>query len=177
MDNIAKQVIEFYTKFKKEPTLIDLNIEDQSLLSRTWNVFVTVYLKWEINWSSWNIREIEWNIVWEIIKNTINAISQDPRFDPINIDDIPNLKVRVDEITNRRVLKDWEIKTLEPVKNWIIAIKKDYEILSVILPSISPLLLKWEDFIPALADKLWVDDFKEEEYIIYSINTEVHKDF
>ena len=177
MDKLAKQVIDFYTKFKKEPTLLDLNIEDQSLLTRKWNVFVTIYLKWEINGSSWNIREIEENIAGEIIKNTINAISQDPRFEPIKIDDIPNVKVRVDEITDRRVLKDWEINTIEPVKNWVIAIKKDYSILSVILPNISPLILKWSDFLTVLASKFWIPELKEEEYIIYAIDTKVYKDF
>lgn len=177
MNTIAKQIIEFYTKFNKEPELTDLNIEDTSLLTRTWNIFVTIYLKGEISWSSWNIKEIEVNIVNEVIKNTMNAISKDPRFEPIKTEDLPSLKVRVDEITSRRVLKKWEIDTLEPVREWVIAIQKDYDSLAVILPNISPLLLKWSDFTKALTNKLWITELKEEEYIIYWISTTIYKDF
>ncbi len=176
MVELVKQVIDYYTKFKKTPDLSELKI-NEDLLSRPWNVFVTIYKNGEISGSSWNIKEIEESIALELIENTINAISKDPRFEPISIDDVEHLKIRVDEITGRRVLKEKEINTLEPMKTWVIAIKKDYETLATILPDISPLIITWDDFSWALSSKLWVTDFKESDYIIYAIETKVEKDF
>lgn len=177
MIEIAKQTIDYFLKFKKEPDIKDLDIKDTSLLERTGNIFVTIYLNWEINGSSGNIKEIETSIASEVIKNTINAISKDPRFEPIKEEDKAKLKIRIDEIIDRKVLQEWEIKTLEPINKWVIAIDKNYETLSVILPNISPVLLNWEDFISALTTKLWIKKFEEKNYIVYSIDTEINKDF
>jgi len=177
MVEIVKQTIDFFLKFGKNPELKDLKISDESLLNRRWNIFVTTYLNWDINGSSGNIKEIEDNIVLELIENTINAISEDPRFEKLKQEDIPNIKIRVDEITGRNILDSWVIKTLEPVKSWVIAIRKDYETLVVILPNISASILSWEDFLYYLQEKLGVKEFKEEEYIVYSIETKVYKDF
>jgi len=176
MINTVKQTIDFYLKYNKKPELKDLQIEE-SLLNRDWNIFVTIYLNGEINWSSWNIKEIKTTIAEELIENTINAISKDPRFEKLRLEDIPNTKIRVDEITGRNILQNWEISKLEPVKFWVIAIKKDYNSLVTILPNISASILSWEDFIYYLWQKLGVKKFKEDDYIIYSIETKIYKDF
>jgi len=177
MVDITKQTIDFFLKFWKKPELKDLKIKDESLLNRRWNVFITIYLNGEINGSSWNIKEIKDNIVLELIENTVNAISKDPRFEKLKLEDIPNIKIRVDEISNRKILEKWEIKSLEPIKSWVIAIKKNYDTLVVILPNISASILSWEDFLYYLWEKLGVKEFKEDDYIIYSIETVISKDF
>ena len=177
MVDLAKQVIDYYTKYQKEPKIEDLEIKESILKERIGKVFVTIYLNWEINWSSWNINEIEKTLAEEIIQNTINAISKDPRFKPISIDDAKNVKIRIDEISSRTPLQEGAIKTLEPTKTWVIAIKKDYETLAVVLPNISPKLLTWDDFYEALKFKLWIKQFEEKDYILYSIETVVDKNF
>lgn len=176
MLEVVKQTIDFFLKFWKKPELKDLKIEEE-LLNKKWNVFVTIYLNWEINGSSGNIKEIKDNIIEELIENTVNAISRDPRFDKLKEADIPNIKIRIDEIINRNILEAWAIKTLEPIKHWVIAIKKDYEALVVILPNISASILSGEDFLYYLQKKLWIKEFKEDDYIIYSIETSITKDF
>ncbi len=176
MNKIAKQVVEYYTKYFKTPTVNEIKIEDESLLNRQWSIFVTIYKNWEVRGSAWNIKEIKSSIIWEIIENTIEAISKDSRFEPLKLDEVKDIKVRVDEITTRNVLQDSEIKKLDPVKNWILVIKKDYEKMACILPNINPLLLSWEDFIPVIQEKLWEKNFDEKNYIIYSIETEIFRD-
>jgi len=176
MIQIVKQTIEFYAKYLKTPTINEVKFEDESLLAKQWSVFVTIYKNWEIRWSAWNIKEIKSSLVWEIIENTIEAISKDTRFEPIKLDEVKDLKLRLDIITNRNVLKEWEIKKLDPVKNWVLAIKKDYENVACILPNINPSLLTWGDFIPVLESKLWIKKFDEKDYIIYSIETEIFRD-
>ena len=177
MLSIVQQTIDFYTKNFKTPKSTDLQIEDPSLLENNWSVFVTIYKNWEIRWSSWNIKEIKENLVEELIENTVTAISKDSRFKPVKLDEIKDLKLRVDKITNRKVLQDNEIIQIDPTKYWILAIKKDYNSMAANLPNINPLLLTWEDLIPVLEAKFNTKKFEEKDYIIYKIETEVFDNF
>ena len=177
MLNIVRQTMEFYTQYKKKPSINDIKIDDSSLLEWKISVFVTLYKNWEIRWSGWNIREISNSTAEELIENTIHAISKDTRFPEVKFDEVKDLKIRLDIITNRKVIQDDELVKIDPVKNWILTIKKDYSKLAVILPNIHPTLLTGEDFIPILKEKLWEKNFKANEYIIYEIETEISRDF
>lgn len=173
MIEIAKQTIDFYLKNNKVPTIHDIEITDASNLDKKGSIFVTLYKNWEIRGSAGNIKEIKKSIVSEIIENTVHAISLDTRFSPLNLNEASDVKIRIDEITNRKVLKDKEISGLDPVKSWVIAIKKDYEKMVVILPNINPTLLSGDDFGPILKTKLWEKKFNEKDYILYGIETRV----
>jgi len=177
MLNIARQTIDFYMKNLKVPNIDNLDIANKNLITERWSIFVTVYYKWNIRWSWWNIKEIEDNIVSETISNTIHAISNDSRFKAITLSESKDLKIRIDKISSRNILKDKNINQIDPTINWIIVIKKDYSKLACILPNINPLLLTWEDFIPVLKEKLKEKDFIESDYIIYEITTEVNTDY
>jgi AMMECR1 domain-containing protein len=80
-------------------------------------------------------------LVLEIIENTIEAISQDSRFSPVKLDEVKDIKIRVDLITSRKILKESEVLSIDPVKNGVLVIKKDYSSTALILPNINPLLL------------------------------------
>ena len=177
MLNIVQQTIVFYTKYLKTPNILDLKIDDKSLLEKKWSVFVTIYKNWEIRWSAWNIKEIKSNLVEELIENTVKSISNDSRFSPIKPDEVDLTKIRIDLITNRKILNEWELIKLDPVKSWVLIIKKDYEKMAAILPNINPNLLTWEDFIPVLKEKLAEKNFDEKDYIIYAISTEMYINF
>jgi len=170
MIDIVKQIIQFNIETWKTPSLENLKINDESLLNETWNIFVTLYKDWEIVWSSWNVVDIEKNIVLELIWSTISALN-DIRFTKINISQINSIRIRIDKIIKRTLLWEKDLKELNPLNTWILTIKKDYTKLWVILPNISPELKKWEDYISILTDKL-NEDFKKDDYIIYEIETE-----
>ncbi|MFK7779623.1 MAG: hypothetical protein QM490_00535, partial [Candidatus Gracilibacteria bacterium] len=59
----------------------------------------------------------------------------------------------------------------------VLAIKKDYNSMAVILPNINPLLLTGEDLIPILKEKFKIPKFIEKDYIIYKIETQVTDNF
>lgn len=183
MIELVRQIISYYIKNKKEPSINDLNIKDKSLLNIRWCVFVTIYKNWEIRWSAWNTVEFESSIVNELIKSTIECITNDSRFKPLTLEESKEVKIRVDIINDKIFLNSpknldpstWkikELKNIDPVKSWILAIKKDYENLAVILPNINNTLLNWDDFIKVLKAKLWDKDFDEKNYILYEIKTE-----
>lgn len=177
MLEIVKQIIDFYKKNLKTPKLYDLNIENSPLLNQKISSFITLYYKWEIRWSAWNIKEIKDNWVNELIENTISALTKDSRFKPINLNEIDEIKIRIDKIISREILKDKSIKSIDPTISWVIVIKKDYSKIACILPNINPKLLTWEDYIPILKEKLEEKDFKEEDYIIYEIKTEIETSY
>lgn len=177
MISIAKQTLDFYLKNFKTPTVADLNIENISLLDSTGSLFITLYKKWEIRWASWNIKEIKSSIVEEIIENTIIALTKDSRFDPVKLDEAKDIKIRVDFLKTRKILQDKEIMQIDPIKEWILALKKDYSKMATILPNINPSLLTWEDLIPILEMKFDIKEFKEEDYILYKIETQTTDNF
>ncbi|MDD3794179.1 MAG: AMMECR1 domain-containing protein [Candidatus Gracilibacteria bacterium] len=177
MLEIVKQIIDFYIKNQKFPKIYDLNIENSSLLNEKLSCFVTFYYKGEIRGSAGNIKEIKDNGINEIIENTITALTKDSRFKPITPNEAYDLKIRIDKINNREMLKDKSIKTIDPTISGIITIKKDYSKMACILPNINPKLLTGEDFIPILKEKLSERSFKEDDYIIYEIKTIVETSY
>ncbi len=175
MLDLVKQIIEFYFKNLRTPKLEELEIKQNWLLERKGSVFVTLYISWVVRGSSWNIKEIEENMVLELIQNTVQAL-QDSRFSKIKLDEKNEIKVRIDEISDRwRPLNDWEIKKIDPTKNGILLIKTNYEKACVILPNISGSLISWEDFIPVLGKKLG-ENFDDKNYLVYKIETDVVSD-
>jgi len=173
MIDLVKQIIDYYYKNFNKPKIEDLEIKDKELLNRSWSIFVTLYLDWMIRGSSWNIKEIEKNIVWELIENTIQAL-EDSRFTKPSLAEKGKLKIRIDEIVNRwKPLADWEIDKIDPTKFGVLVIKTDYQKASIILPNISGNLITWTDFRKVLSKKLQ-EEFEDKNYLVYKIETKVY---
>ena len=163
MISIVQQTLDFYLSKMSAPDVMDLKLSNEELASTKWSCFVTLFLKWEVRWSAWNIKEIKSSIAEELIANTIQAITKDTRFSPLTIGEKNDVKLRVDYIKNRKVIsrtaeekKDW-IETLakvDPVKNWVIVIKKDYTKTATILPNIDPKVISGNDYQDILSAKL-----------------------
>lgn len=178
MLEIVKQTIDFYIKNLKTPYTEDINFDsEKSLLDERWCFFVTIYLKWEVRWSAGNIKEIKDNSALELIESAVSAISKDSRFSPLSLSESKDIKIRVDKIIYKEILKDKKILDLDPAISWLLVIKKDYSKTACILPNINPKLFAWEDFLPVLAEKLWEKIFVEEDYIVYEIKTETETDY
>lgn len=180
MIDIIDQIIKYYLQYKKSPTVNDLQIEDITLMDpQQKSLFVTIYKNWEINWSSWtamNVNKIP--LITLLIENTIHALSKDKRFNPAELKDIENLKVRLDIIQSKTVLPEWKtLKDIDPTKSGILAIKKNYEKIALILANIHPVLITWDDYNEVLKAKLNDKDFKEENYLIYEIISEQKNNF
>ncbi len=169
MIDIVLQIIKHYLDFWQKPTKNDISIKDENLLNSRWNIFVTIYKNGEIVWNSGNVVEIENDLVNELIENTIWAL-EDKRFPNLDSDDLNKIKLRIDIIKNRKIF--WsKIEEFNPIKFWILAIKKDYEKLAVILPNISPTLTSPKDCVQVLSKKL-NEEFNIENYIVYELETE-----
>ncbi len=177
MLDIVKQTIDFYMKNLRKPEINELNINNKDLLWERASCFVTLYHKWNIRWSAWNIKEISQNTIEELIENTIHAISEDKRFSKLSLQESKELKIRVDKIISRELVEKSNINKIEPTSSWVIVLKKDYEKMACILPNIDAKILTWEDYTPILEQKLNEKNFNPDDYHIYMIKTETETDY
>lgn len=185
MIDIVKQTIDFFIQKARAPKVEELQNVDIELLNTKWSCFVTIFLNWQIRGSAGNIKEIKKSLAEEIIENTIEAISKDFRFNKLAFNEVKSIKIRVDLITNRKILAltDSETKTkiqiiskINPVKKGIIVIKKDYTKSATLLPNIDAKLISWKDYNNILSAKL-DEIFDENKYIIYEIDTKVQSNY
>jgi len=176
MKELVSHILEAYFKEMKTPKIQELNVSED-LKNKKGSCFITIYSKWEVRGSAGNIKEIHGNLAEEILDNTMQALTWDKRFSPLTLTESEDLGFRIDYISGRKIISEAELKKLDPVKSGVIAIKRDYEKLAVILPNISPKLLTWSDFIPVLLKKLEEKKFSEKDYILYSIETQVETNY
>ncbi len=172
MKEIVQETLSQYFKKMREPQYSELSLAlSEEDMSRKWCSFVTLYLNGEVHGSAGNIKEIAPTLAQDIYLNTLEALTKDKRFKPLTLAEAESLKFRLDIIEERKVISEAEMKSLDPVKFGVIAIKRDYDKLAVILPNISPKILTGSDFIEILKNKLSEKKFDEKEYIIYWIST------
>ena len=176
MKNLVSQILEQYFKKMHEPKLEELTIPAK-ISEEKWCCFVTLYLKWEVHGSAGNIKEVHPSLAEELIANTMQALTWDKRFSPLTLDEAEKVQYRIDKISDRKMITIKELKALDPVKNGVIAIKRDYEKLAVVLPNMSPKLLTGQDFIAVLLKKLEDRKLDDTWYILYQISTEVETNY
>ena len=172
----VQHIIDAYFLKMRAPDISELPEEKNTPpLSEKWACFVTLYHKGEVRWSAGNIKEVHPTLAEEMLTNTVEAMTKDKRFTPITFDEKEWLNFRVDIIKNRAMIELEEVRKLDPVKMWVIAIKRDYEKLAVILPNISPKLLIWSDLLTSLEKKLSDTKLSDKAYIFYKIETEIER--
>ena len=171
MKEIVSAVLDTYFKKMRAPTIEELSINNAHLLNEKWCCFVTLYLSGELRWSAGNVKEIHNSLAQELISNTMQALTEDKRFTPLTLDQTENIQFQIDKISDRKMINLADIKNIDPVKNGIIVIDREYEKLAVLLPNMSPKLLTGEDLIPVLTNKLKEKEMSDAKHIFYSIET------
>lgn len=176
MKEIVQQILDIYFKNMRQPTLWELSIGTE-INQEKGCCFITLYINGEVRGSAGNIKEIHGNIVEELLDNTMQALTGDKRFSPLKLEEAEKIQFQVDIIDHREMIHLKDINTLDPVKNGIIAIKRDYKKLATILPNISPKLMTGDDFIPVLQKKLDDKKITDKTHIFYQITTQVETNF
>lgn len=176
MKEIVSQILTQYFSKMREPKFEELTVDD-TYTSQSGCCFVTFYINGEVRGSAWNIKEIHPHIAWELISNTMQALTGDKRFTPLTLQESEKIQFRIDHIVHRDMISLKDISSCDPTKNWVIAIHRNYEKLAVILPNMSPKLMTWEDLIPVLLNKLEDKKIEDKNYILYKIETTIETNF
>lgn len=105
---------------KGEP--IEVLIEDDNSLNENKSCFVTLHKKnGDLRGCIGTILPVRENLYEEIKANAISAAIQDPRFEPLNVDEIENITISVDVLSKPKLVKD--IEELDEKKYGIIVSK------------------------------------------------------
>lgn len=90
---LARQSLEYYLTHHE---LMDAPIEGPAVLSGQAGVFVSLKKHGELRGCIGTFGPTQPTIALEIIRNAVSAGTEDPRFWPVDIDEIPELDVSVD---------------------------------------------------------------------------------
>lgn len=180
MHNIARKVIEIYLNEQKIPTIEELWVTSNEHNNTKHISFVTIYKDGKIIASSGRINIKKTNTLLELIENSLFCL-KDPRFvaaikNPL---EIKNVKIRVDLIANNQRKIVEKINNIDITKQWLIIISQTQWKLWVILPNIANLVSTPEDLFNLVCKKAWLEakELKDEDYILYSIESEQFSDF
>jgi AmmeMemoRadiSam system protein A len=113
--NLAKKAIEAYVKEGKEieaPSKLSSEIKTKRA-----GVFVTIYKGKELRGCIGTYLPTQKNIAEEIINNARSA-SQDPRFSPLRVEELPKLKYEVSLLSKPKLISDKN--KLNPKKDGVL---------------------------------------------------------
>ena len=180
MHDIARKVIETYINEQKIPTIEELGMTMSEHINTKNLVFVTLYKDWRVIASSWRINIKKQNTVLELIENSLFCL-KDPRFSEAvkNPLELKKVNFRVDIVKNdqRKVVNS--LDDIDINKHWLIIISQNLNKAWVILPNIANLVSTKEELFELVCRKAWLDSksLKNEDYILYSIETDKTTDF
>ncbi|MGB9788385.1 MAG: AmmeMemoRadiSam system protein A [Dictyoglomus turgidum] len=117
---LARKAIETYLK---EGRVITPPPDIPDYLKRKAGTFVSLHRKstGELRGCIGTIIPTTSNIAEEIIRNAINAATEDPRFPPLDLDELDDIEISVDVLSPLEEIKD--IKDLDPKKYGVVVEK------------------------------------------------------
>ena len=105
---LARETVETYVSRGEVPHLKDVPVEMEGKAG----VFVSLHKNDELRGCIGTIEPSAENIAQEIIRNAVNAATEDPRFFPVTADELPQLQYSVDVLTEPEPVSDK--KDLDP---------------------------------------------------------------
>jgi AMMECR1 domain-containing protein len=184
MDKVVRKVINTYLKEQKILSIEELSLSTSEYLNKKFCSFVTLYKDWNVIASSWRINLKKSNTILELIENALFCLKDDRFIEKVKTpDDIKDVYIRVDFISPewRKVInniKDID-NEIDIKKHWLILISQTLQKVSVILPNMVNIISTPKDLFTLVCKKasLNENDLKEEDYILYKIETIVFSDF
>ncbi len=131
---LAKETIKHYLLTKK---IIDIPKDlPADLLAKRSGVFICFKNKGELRGCIGTFMPVYENIAEEIIQNTISAATSDPRFLPIQADELKFIKITIDILSEPIEIQDEDINQLDPKKFGIVVKSEDGYRTGLLLPDL-----------------------------------------
>lgn len=140
----ARRVIEAFVTTGKRPTVISkgetLTINGQTLTCGTFKqmsqikrgCFVSLHMDGSIRGCIGTIGATESNVLYEISKNAVASCSKDNRFNPVDLEELDRLEIKVDVLSELRPIES--LKDLNP-RTLGVVVRKGYK-QGVLLPDL-----------------------------------------
>ena len=160
---LAKDAVELYVKKKEilQPKDIPKELEKEQAC------FVTITKNKQLRGCIGNIKPLN-ELYKAIINNAIHAATEDPRFSPVQEDELKDVKYEVSILT---IPKELEFKSKEDlfqkIKNKGVIIKKEFNT-ATFLPQVWEELNNPEEFLENLCMKA---ELSQDEYLTADIST------
>jgi AmmeMemoRadiSam system protein A len=116
---LAKKTVEEYTKTGKVPEKPD---ELDELMSKSAGVFVSLKKHGQLRGCIGTIEPVTECVATEVIRNAVSAATEDPRFLPVEDEELGELDYSVDVLTTPETVTD--ISELDP-KRYGVIVRKD----------------------------------------------------
>jgi AmmeMemoRadiSam system protein A len=100
--SLAKEALESYVKTRQVITPTKLTTEMQEKAG----VFVCIKKEGELRGCIGTFEPVRKNVASEIVANAISTATEDPRFEPVDISELPDLDYTVDVLTHPEPVKD-----------------------------------------------------------------------
>lgn len=180
MHQSVRKAIETYLKEGRVPALEEIGLSETEYARSKEPVFVTFYKDGKVVGSSGRIHATGANTAKEAIEHALLCLN-DPRFvgTVTNPSDFANVRIRIDILpaSKRRMLQ--KVDELDLRKEGLLFLAQGRNALSVVLPGMAPLVETPRQMLAIALKKAGIEpsSIKEEEYIVYGIETVVSSDF
>lgn len=144
------------------------------ILSKRAGVFICFKNKGELRGCIGTFRPVYENIADEIIQNTISAATSDPRFIPVQVQELNSLKITIDILAEPVKIEDEEINQLNPKKFGVVVKSEDGLRTGLLLPDLEG-VDSVEDQISIASQKAGIDPLVE-NFTVYKFTVERHEE-
>ena len=169
---LAKKTIETYLKSGQ---MIESGTDlDKQLLNERKGVFICFKNKGELRGCIGTFLPVYDNVAEEIINNTIAAASEDPRFLPITVEELKELKITIDLLSEPEKVADNKIKSLDPKKYGIVVKSVDGFKSGLLLPDLEGVDTVAEQ-LRITCQKAGLDPDKE-KIVVYKFTVSRHEE-
>lgn len=116
---LAKDTVELYVKERK---ILEPNLDEyKEYLNVRKGVFVTLHKNKDLRGCIGTYLPVRKNIIEEIIMNAISSSTEDPRFPPVSVKELPYIEYSVDILEEPEKVRS--INELDPKEYGVIVIK------------------------------------------------------
>lgn len=169
---LAKNTIKTFLLTQKVLEVSD-DLSSQLLTKRA-GVFICFKNKGELRGCIGTFMPVYNNLAEEIINNTMAAATEDYRFMPISADELDQLKITIDILSEPQKIEDEEINQLNPKVFGVVVKSEDGYRTGLLLPDLEG-VDTIEEQISIACQKAGIDHYTE-NFTVYKFTVERHEE-
>lgn len=169
MIKTVREIVDFYIRTKEMPIASEIDVQS-NYFKEAKPQFISIIKDWKVLASSGSIKTSE-KSAWEEATKNIKALFLDKRLTWFKEEDLVKVKIRFDEIIERKALADNEdISLINTKTSGVLIIKNDYSKIACVLPDISDKIKDEKSLKKVLEDKIG-EKYQRKNFVVYEIIT------